>query len=72
MQALQLEVEPLQYAWILAAVLLKKSCNTDNFNKTDPAKAGQLSREVVRAIAWVLGVKVLHALTMVGPQRELQ
>lgn len=72
MQALQIEVEPLQYAWILAAVLLKKSCNADNFNKTDRAKAGQLSREVVRAIAWVLGVKVLHAMTMVGPQRELQ
>lgn len=72
MQALQLEVEPLQYAWILAAVLLKKSCNADDFDKTDPPKDGQLSREVVRAIAWVLGEKVLHVLTAVGPQREFQ
>lgn len=72
MQALQIEVEPLQYAWILAAVLLKKSCNADNFDETDPAKEGQLSREVVRAIAWVLGEKILHTLTAVGPQRELQ
>ena len=72
MQAHHLEVEPLQYAWILAAVLLKKSCNPDNFDKTDPAKAGQLSREVVRAIAWVLGAKVLQALTAVEAKRKLQ
>jgi hypothetical protein len=72
MQALQLEVEPLQYAWILAVVLLKKSCNPDDFNETDPAKDGQLSREVIRAIAWILGAKILHTLTAVGPQGELQ
>ena len=66
MQAMQMELMPMQYGLILAAVLLKKACNRDDFR--DPSRdrslnPAPLTREAVRALAYVLGERILVALT---------
>jgi hypothetical protein len=65
MQARQMERGPLQYAWILAAVLLNKACNSKDFREMGESgvpDATPLSREAVRALAYVLGERLLVEL----------
>ena len=65
MQARQMERGPLQYAWTLAAVLLNKACNSKDFREKEESGAPDatpLSREAVRALAYVLGERLLVEL----------
>lgn len=69
MQARQLEREPRQYGWTLAAVLLKKACNCEDFREVDEGQAADatpLTREAVRALAYVLAERILVALSGEG------
>ncbi len=69
MQARQMEcqgVGPYQYAWTLAAVLLKKACNSGKFfkeNEVNTLESKPLTRETCRAVAYVLAEKILLALS---------
>jgi hypothetical protein len=65
-QAQQMECQPRQYGWTLAALLLKKACNTDDFREkgeSGAADATPLSREAVRALAYVLAERILVNLS---------
>lgn len=61
MHARELEAAPRQYARALAVVLLKKACSNINFS--NKKKAEGLSREDVRALAYILGERLLVSLT---------
>lgn len=66
MQARQMERRPRQYAWTLAAVLLKKSCTSINLRAdgdTEALDATPLTREAVRAMAYVLAERILVELS---------
>ena len=60
-----MERQSRQYGWILAAVLLMKACNPKDFRecKIEDPNATGLTREDVRAMAYVLGEKILIALS---------
>ena len=71
MQARQMERQPRQYAWTLAAVLLKKSCFRRNFQEDDDTEALNaklLTHEDVRAMAYVLAERILVDLSKEGDQ----
>ena len=74
MQATQLErggPSAFQYAWTLAAVLIRKSCNPENFTKLageDP-EIGQ-RREEIRAMAYVVAETILRGLLATPAQAE--
>lgn len=61
MQAHQMENAPLQYARILGAVYLKKSCNPDNLD-LNGIPSGAVGREKVRAAAFVIAEMIIAAL----------
>ncbi|WP_207004743.1 phosphotransferase [Trinickia mobilis] len=66
MQARQMERSPRQYGLTLAAVLLKKACNPEDFRSSTEemdVNPAPLTREAVRALAYVLGEKILMALS---------
>ena len=66
MQAKQMERAQRQYGMVLAAILLKKACNPEDFRQP-PQVTGTnpppLTREEVRALAYVLGERILLSLT---------
>lgn len=66
MQARELERAPLQYALCLAAILLKKSCNDEDFSK-EATNPRALPRQEVRALAYVLAESILVAITSSPP-----
>ncbi|MHB1701031.1 MAG: hypothetical protein ACYCSN_13055 [Acidobacteriaceae bacterium] len=71
MQATQMERAPKQYGLVLAAIMLKKACNPEDFR--DPERdqdlnPAPLTREAVRALAYVLGERILVALTAPNPK----
>ena len=72
MHAREMELANRQYARVLAAVLLKKSCNKEDFDELDkkdkPAKG--LTREQVRALAYVLAERILVSLTESATSKE--
>jgi hypothetical protein len=71
MQAMQMELAPKQYGLVLAAVLLKKACNPNDFRDLERdgvLNATPLTREAVRALAYVLAERILVALTAANPQ----
>lgn len=61
MQARQMEVAPLQYARILAAVFLKKACNPENLDQKG-IPTGTVGREKIRAAAFVIAEMIISAL----------
>lgn len=66
MQARQMELKPRQYGWTLAAVLLKKACNPEDFLEYGESRAPDttpLTREAVRALAYVLAERILVDLS---------
>ncbi len=70
MQARQVELKPRQYALTLAVALAKKGCNEYDFRYErtgDSAAADRLSREEVRALAYVLSEKILDGLLQQPP-----
>jgi hypothetical protein len=72
MQARQMERRPHQYGWTLAAVLLKKACNLDALPEDGDAGAlgsAKLTREDVRAMAFVLAEKIILGLSEQGETR---
>ncbi len=63
MQAKQMELTPRQYALVLAAVFFKKACNPEDFSKEAPAGSPpQLSRQEVRALAYIVAERILSRL----------
>ena len=60
MHAREMELTEFQYAAALALCFIKKSCNPRDFGKEPNAG---LSRETVRAMAFVFGERILRALT---------
>lgn len=60
MQARQIEYAPRQYALALAAALARKACNDEDFSKE---KTDGLSREDVRALAYVLSEWILVGIS---------
>lgn len=65
MQARQMELKQLQYAWVLGAVLLHKGCNPNDFTKDGEVHSfdgAPTTRESVRALACVVGEQILMAL----------
>ena len=62
MQATQVEIPPRQYALALAVALMRKSCNKIDFSNKG-AKARGLSRESVRALAYLLAERILVGLS---------
>ena len=66
MQARQMERRPRQYAWTLAAVLLKKACNSEALEDSEapgPNIPVKLTREDLRAMAFVLAERIILALS---------
>jgi hypothetical protein len=66
MQGRQMERQPRQYGWTLATVLLRKACNPENFRKdsdSEASDAGPLTREGVRALAYVVAERILLGLS---------
>ncbi|MHB8345878.1 MAG: phosphotransferase [Acidiferrobacterales bacterium] len=66
MQAGQVELVPRQYALALAAALARKACNEEDFREDkirDPTPSCPLSREDVRALAYVLSERILVGLS---------
>lgn len=65
MHAREVQIPNRQYALVLAAVLLKKSCNKENFNKSDKVNKSTkgLTREQLRALAFVLAERILVPLS---------
>lgn len=71
MQAVQMARVPKQYGLVLGVVLLKKACNSENFSGPNPDQdlnPAPLTREAVRALAYVLAERILLALTATDPQ----
>jgi hypothetical protein len=64
MQARQMELQPHQYAWTLAAVFLKKACNAEDFSRReDPCHKGR-TREEVRSAAYALAENIARELSV--------
>ena len=67
MQAKQIELRPLQYAWTLAVSLARKACNEEDFRAEDERDQPvvpkvPLSREDVRALAYVLAERIMRGI----------
>jgi len=62
MQAKQIELAPRQYALALAVALLRKACNVEDFRE-DRTREATLSREDVRALAYVLSERILVGMS---------
>jgi hypothetical protein len=63
MQASQMERQPYQYGWTLGAVLLKKACNPEGLKESGPHDPTRLTREQVRAIAFLVGESIVLGLS---------
>lgn len=66
MQAKQLELAPRQYAVALAVALARKACNKEDFRNDKtcaPTPSCPLSREDMRALAYVLSERVLVGMS---------
>lgn len=66
MQARQVERAPHQYALALAVALARKACNKEDFREDrtrNPAPSCPLSREDVRALAYVLSERILVGMS---------
>lgn len=65
MHAREMEIADRQYALVLAAVLFKKSSNNQDFDNLDKVdkSAKAITREQVRALAYVLAEKIILSLT---------
>lgn len=71
MQATQMELAPKQYGLVLAVVLLKKACNSEDFRDLERDRnlnPTPLTRQAVRALAYVLAERILLRLTATDPQ----
>jgi hypothetical protein len=71
MQARQMERHPYQYAWTLAYVFLRKSCNTEDFRQETEVStfdSKPVTREMCRALAYVIAERILAALSKQGGQ----
>ena len=66
MQARQIELTSAQYAYILAVVLVKKACNKAIFNTDSDPSGKLLNAEQVRALAYVLGERILLELSNIN------
>lgn len=62
MQASQMELTSRQYALVLAAVLFKKACNPEDFRSEPSLGPGRLTREEVRALAYILAERIFAHL----------
>lgn len=74
MHAREMERAHHQYALVLAAVFLKKSCNDEDFDKLDKVKksAKVITREQARALAYVLAEKIILSLTESAASKEVK
>lgn len=65
MHAREMQIPNRQYALVLAAALLKKSCNEFNFDELDKVDktANLITREKTRAMAYVLAEKIILCLS---------
>lgn len=69
MQAIQMERSQYQYAWVLAALFIKKACQEKNFAEGKRVTFGaaprneQVGREAIRQLAYVIGEKIVSSLT---------
>jgi hypothetical protein len=66
MQARQMEQQPYQYGWTLAAVLLKKATNPEVLSDNQLASPGspsKLTPEQVRAMAYALAERIILELS---------
>ncbi len=69
MQAGQMELATHQYAWVLAALFIKKACQDRNFAPEDvvtfdtPAGNTDAGREAIRQLAYVIGEMIVTNLT---------
>ena len=67
-QAKSLERQNLQYAWMLAVVMLKKACKDENLDEIHAQwgdKPKGLSAENVRAVMYVLAAELINSLPTV-------
>lgn len=77
MQARQMERHPLQYAWVLAAVFIKKTCNPEDFAEGKPVHFDavpvdtHVAREAIRQLAYVVGEKIVFSLTSSSKETPL-
>lgn len=62
MQAKQMELTSRQYALVLAAVLFKKACNDEDFSNEPSPGPGRLTRQEVRALAYILAERIFARL----------
>ncbi|HUX82159.1 MAG TPA: phosphotransferase [Halothiobacillus sp.] len=74
MHAREMERANRQYALVLAAVLLKKSCNKEDFDELDKVSksAKVITREQARALAYVLAEKIILSLTESAVSKEVK
>jgi len=69
MQAIQMERSKYQYAWVLAALFIKKACQDKNFAKGQEVafdvvpRNEKIGREAIRQLAYVVGEKLVSSLT---------
>ncbi|MDE2706090.1 MAG: phosphotransferase [Gemmatimonadota bacterium] len=68
MQARQIEHASTHYAYILAVVLIKKACNIANFSSSAGCSGQSLDAEQMRALAYVLGERILLGLSSTGEE----
>jgi hypothetical protein len=61
LHAKAMEIEPFQYAWMLAFVLAKKGCKDLVFNESQ-LRPGQMTRNELRAIALILAEEIVSIL----------
>jgi hypothetical protein len=72
MHARDMQIPNHQYALVLAAVLLKKSCNENDFDELDKVDktANLITREQTRALAYVLAEKIILSLSKSTSAKE--
>lgn len=68
MQAIQMERTKYQYAWVLAALFIKKACQDKDFAKGQAVAFDvipgndKVGREAIRQLAYVVGEKIVSSL----------
>jgi len=74
MHGREMERAEHQYALVLAAVFLKKSCNDEDFDKLDNVdkSAKAITREQARALAFLLAEKIILSLTESAISKEVK
>lgn len=72
MHAREMQIANHQYALVLAAALLKKSCNEINFDELDKVDkaANLIAREQTRALAYLLAKKIILWLSNSTSEKE--